>query len=494
MSALAALFLTSTAPGEDAAPPSPRQAWTPPGIDRYESELGDIVHADRNQIITIDPDKVYDLPELIDLAERSNPRTRTAWERARQAAHAVGLTQSAYFPYLVASAAAGFERAFIPFPSLAAGPAPGQISIVGGSTLTTDAALEKGALDLKWLLFDFGERKATVQAAREKLMMADVGFNAVHQRIVFDVTRHFYELDAARQKVAVAESTLTNAQTVAEAALARFTNGLGTKPENLGAEEQEARAAFELEGARGQLSDARVALVESLGVAPTIKLQVAAAPDKLAPENINESLEAMVDRALSQRPDLVVALAHVRASRAEVRKAKAAYYPKISLGANVGVAELNVSTHDSPYFGGGNYLFGAGLSAEWPIFDGFARRQKMHLAESELQAAESELAESRDVAVREVWQAYTDFKTALRQQAAATKMLEAAQSAFDASLEAYRHGLATYVEVMDAQRNFAFARSIGADTQSAIHTAASALALSVGDLAKPPSQSTSHHR
>jgi hypothetical protein len=35
--------------------------------------------------VTVDPDKVYVLPALIDLAERANPQTRITWERARQA-------------------------------------------------------------------------------------------------------------------------------------------------------------------------------------------------------------------------------------------------------------------------------------------------------------------------------------------------------------------------------------------------------------------------
>ena len=138
--------------------------------------------------IAIDPEKIYDLPELIDIAERTNPETRIAWERARQAAAAVGLSQSAYFPYLVASAGAGYEHAFVPFPTLNQSPGLSDVSVTGGGTLATDAVGERAALGLKWLLFDFGERKATVTMTKESLMIANVGFNAVHQQIVFTVT------------------------------------------------------------------------------------------------------------------------------------------------------------------------------------------------------------------------------------------------------------------------------------------------------------------
>src|SRR6185436_7675906 len=124
-------------------PPSPDRPWFPPRLGAYEKELA----GRRSEEATkIDPDKVYDLPELIDIAQRTNPETRIAWERARQAAAGVGLTRSVYFPYLVASAGAGYERAFIPFPTLRQGPGPTEVSITGGGTLVTEAVGERATL------------------------------------------------------------------------------------------------------------------------------------------------------------------------------------------------------------------------------------------------------------------------------------------------------------------------------------------------------------
>src|SRR5262249_3986692 len=67
----------------------------------YEKDLA----ASPSTEARIDPDKVYELPELIDIAESTNPQPRVAWERARQAAAAVGLSKSAYYPYLAGRAA-----------------------------------------------------------------------------------------------------------------------------------------------------------------------------------------------------------------------------------------------------------------------------------------------------------------------------------------------------------------------------------------------------
>ena len=82
------------------------------------------------------------------------------------------------------------------------------MEIVGGGTLITESLLARAELNAKWLLIDFGERNAIRAAAREKLMMANVGFNGTHQKIVFDVTDRFYQLGTARQKVMVTQSAL----------------------------------------------------------------------------------------------------------------------------------------------------------------------------------------------------------------------------------------------------------------------------------------------
>ena len=78
--------------------------------------------------------------------------------KSRQAAQAVGLSLSAYYPYLAASAAGSYNRE------------------LGALTTVFPATVEEAdtTLDLKWLLFDFGARKAATTSAREQLMLANV--------------------------------------------------------------------------------------------------------------------------------------------------------------------------------------------------------------------------------------------------------------------------------------------------------------------------------
>src|SRR5207237_10305084 len=116
----------------------------------------------------------------------------------------------ASFPLLGAAACGSCDLVVVPFPQLRTTLQPPptngylpNVEIVGGGTLITESLLARAELNAKWLLLDFGERKATTAAAREQLMMANVGFNGTHQKIVFDVTDRFYQLGNARQKVMV---------------------------------------------------------------------------------------------------------------------------------------------------------------------------------------------------------------------------------------------------------------------------------------------------
>src|SRR5256885_4214981 len=495
VSLIGQVFLAiSVAQARNDAPPSSDKAWLPPKLSDYENQLAEqrFHEAETGSRVSINPRKTYNLAELIDIAERNNPETRVAWERARQAAAAVGLSESAYYPYLAASAAAGYDRAFIPFPTLAVNqkklltnPSLAAVSITGGGSLITQAQVYRAELNAKWLLLDFGERSAVVASAKEQLMMANVGFNATHQKIVFQVTDRFYQLGTARQKVLVARSSLEAAQTVEQAVQARVDNGLATKPELLQAQQQSAQSAFEVEAATGLESDARVALVESIGLLPTVPLNVADLGQRSTSEQTNGSVDELIARALSQRPDLVAKLANVHAKQNGIRRVRAEYYPRVAIDAHVSETELDVSIAGSKYFGDNKPTFGAFLTVNVPIFDGFARRHKMEMAEAELHGAENELAGARDSAVREVWKAYIDFKTNLRKQESAAKLVTASQNAFDAVLESYKNGLSIYPEIVSAQRNLTSARSVSHDTQSAIYTTASALALSTGDLARP---------
>ena len=261
------------ASNRDQVAPSSNRPWTPPSLPAYENALrkGAPETLAKGKDL-VDLRKVYALPELIDLAEQLNPATRAAWQNAKQALALVGVSKSAYYPFLSLAASAGYQRFFVPFPKIEVNQAALQKAIATGGSLLSGVTLTEGTplrfdilyqseLTMNWLLFDFGGREATVSAAKEGLLIANVGFNATHQKVVLAVSQSFYTYNLARETVKVAQSAVDTAETVHAAVAARVVNGLATQPELLQAEQQLAQAQYDLEKARGSERDAFVDLM-----------------------------------------------------------------------------------------------------------------------------------------------------------------------------------------------------------------------------------------
>src|SRR5215831_16173310 len=100
------------------APRAPDVAWKPASNDPHDFSLPaePSLPLHTEEIATTKPDRVYTLPDLIDIAESANPDTRIGWERARQAALAVGIAKAEYLPVISALALGGFRHTSLPVP------------------------------------------------------------------------------------------------------------------------------------------------------------------------------------------------------------------------------------------------------------------------------------------------------------------------------------------------------------------------------------------
>src|SRR5262249_8886851 len=154
-------------------------------------------------------------------------------------------------------------------------------------------------------------------------------------QVIFNVQRAFLGLTSLRGKIAVAQSAVDSARAVRESADAQMRNGLATIPEVSLARQQEAQAAFDLEDVLATERDAQLALAESIGIPPTTQVKVPDSPALPPPAALEDSVDKVIDQALERRPDLIAKVAAFRGKEAEVRRARAAYFPTLSLVSNV---------------------------------------------------------------------------------------------------------------------------------------------------------------
>jgi outer membrane protein len=461
------------------APATPEKPWPLPSPAEIAARV--VIHGalgprgdltEQAQSVAVERGRPYSLAELIDLAQRTNPETREAWEQARQAALAAGLVESSYAPQVSIEAIAGFQRTPLPIPTT--------VNPKGYFISNTVEAIPMVAL--KWLLFDFGRRDALQQAARANSFVANVGFTGAHQKLIFAVSRAYFSLGAARGRVAAGEQALKTAETVQDAALSRRERGLTTVVVVAQAQRQTAQARLNLTKAGGDERTAYANLVAAIGLPADTHIDIVDSSAQPLPAEPAEDLSVLIRDALRSRPDVIAALGKIEAAEGELESKRADHYPTIALMGQVYQNMGSLSSDGSPYSSvnkpGGNIL----LTLSVPLFDGGARNTRDSLAQSQVAAARDKLAEVRDVAVQQVVSAYSEFRTSLAAYAAAATVREAAKTSYDAAFDAYLQGVGTYTDVASEQNALARAEADQEDAHANVFTAAAALAFATGTI------------
>lgn len=447
------------------APSSPDQPWPiPESASARAAQLGTPAEPV--------PRKQYDLPELIDLAERSNPQTRAAWETARAAAAAEGLVESQYLPQLSFEALGGYEHTPLPAPK----------SLIPKGFFESNSQEFIPSLALKWLLFDFGRRAASLEGARADSFVANVAFTGVHQSLVFAVSQAYFDLGAARGRLHAAQKALSTAQTTQDASTAKRNNGLATIVAVAQAQRQTAQARYTLTAATSVATTAMANLVATLGIPAGTELDVADSAELPLPAAPEQSVQAAIKQALAHRPDVIAALGQVDSAEASLKGARSAYYPVVSVSAHAFQNMGAVSSDGRPYSGinrpGANIL----LSISVPIYDGGMRSSQLSVARAKVRAAEEKLDQARDSAAQQVVKAYNGVITSLSEYAAATALNQAAHTAYDAALRSYRQGVGTYTDLATEENAMVQAETQVEDARASAHTAAAALAFAMGTI------------
>jgi outer membrane protein len=433
----------------------------------------------------------YTLPELIDVAESNNPVTRNAWNDARNAALAAGIAESAFLPLVSAGIVQGWQKFHNEVSSLGA---------AVSNDVTGQGNIE--VLSVQWLLFDFGERAALLDVAKQGSAISNIAFTAAHQQVIYNVSLAFYANAAARARLTTAMKSLRDAEEVQAAAEDRYKRGIGTVVEVAQTKQATAEAQLERVQADGAAQNSYLALISATGISPMTQLAVADVSRRRLPPSLTAPIEGFVSEALARRPDVLTGYATVQASLAGLRAAQAEFLPKVfasgtgtRLAGSLNVTaipgidqqlpivnlpsnQLGVSTQQL----GGTALVGATM----PLYDGGSRAALFEQARDRIDKAETTLTQIRNEAARQIVVARNTLKTSLSAYSAATALAAAAQVTFNAALTAYRNGVGSITDVTLAERQLLVAKNAATDAYSTALSAAATLALAAGVLGSAP--------
>lgn len=468
------------------APASPRQPWVAPStaFSSRDTSLSpapkdysvppDSRVAEVNQDPLVDHEATYSLPQLIDMAQRQNPSTRLAWNRARQAALAIGVAEATFLPIISANVVGGWQRVSTPSPIT-----------VGGRRADIESELHGAApfLALEWLLFDFGQRRALLEGAEHASYAANVLFNAAHQKVIHDVTHAFYAYGAARAQLRIANQARDNSRQLLEAVEQRLKGGLATTVELALARQRVAQSVLRCVNAEGLERNLYQGLLAAVGLSPTSKINVGG-PQQALPQAAPTLTDEAIRLALSRRPDLQASYAARSAAQAGVAAAEAEFMPKVYLAAVAGRNKESFDIGSLPALRHRSSSSAVLIGVSVPLYDAGLRSARLKDAEMQVASATEVFQEAQRDAVREMVAAHDMLRSALAGYYAAHELEEAASVAYDAALDAYRHGVGTITVATEAATGLLDAKSARSDAHFASLSAAASLAFVMGSMSR----------
>lgn len=289
----------------------------------------------------------------------------------------------------------------------------------------------------------WGAKTATRDSALFNLDASRFDRQTVELTLLSGVANSYLQSLALREQVRIARLNLSNAEDVLRLVETRYQSGSATALElaqqrSLVAGQQRQVPLFEQ-----QLQEACITLATLLGE-PVQALP--AFEESITHLNWPQIGSGVPSELLSRRPDIATAEASLAAAQADVRVARAAMLPSLTLGADLGSgADTFAQVLRSPY-----YTLSAGLAA--PIFNNGRLRAERDKA----RAKQDELLENYRSSIingfADVEKALNGISGVEQQRQSQDEEVQQAQIAFTLSERRYQAGAETLLTVLETQR------------------------------------------
>ena len=296
-------------------------------------------------------------------------------------------------------------------------------------------------VDARYELFTGGRKLSEMKRVNAELDAARGTEVQVQFLSALATEGDYYAVLGGRELLDVARDRLKRAQEQLVVARARVVSGAVVQTDSLQILLEVNRAQVALLRETARLEVARLQLGRRVGTRGAVD---AAPIDSVLPEALPVTLPAAVALALEQGPEWRVARSNEQSTAAAIKSRTAAYFPQISLSANV-------TRFGDAFFPSGLARRNFAISASFPIWDNFQREtaiDRARVAHDVARAARDDLERAAEVDVTEAYQAH---RTALLTARYAEQGVHVAQETYRVQQARYRAGASTILDLLDAQ-------------------------------------------
>lgn len=297
----------------------------------------------------------------------------------------------------------------------------------------------------------FGRIHSQNQSALNKYFATDAARVGAQITLVSQVASQYITERALQEQIKVAQQTLDGMDQAYAIMKRRLDAGTVSDVEMSSVEVQRQTARADLAAFRQQVREVENSLVFLAGGSLPAKLP---AGRPLGKQIVADVRAGVPSDLLYRRPDIRAAEFELRAANADIGAARAAFFPRVSLTANGGVASGSLS--DLFTNGTGTWLFQPNISV--PLFHGTFLKANLEAAEATKKIEIVNYQKAIQTAFREVADGLAG-RTGLDAQIEATESLANAQKRrADLAVRRYEEGVDSYFEVLTAMLDHYAAR------------------------------------
>jgi NodT family efflux transporter outer membrane factor (OMF) lipoprotein len=393
-----------------------------------------------------------ELDALVDSARRGNLDLKGAYLRIVEARIQVQSARAQGLPRLGASAAYTREQlglaGILKSKGIDTASGPASSSTAQGliSSLEQPVNLYQLGFDASWEIDLFGKVRRAVEAADAQSAAAVESRNDLLVSLEAEVAQTYFQLRASQTLRQIALDEIAAQREIADLTQNRHEHGLAGEPDVDAARAQLASLEALLPPYDQTIAASRHALAVLIGQTPE-SLDGRFADQGELPA-LPASVPVGVPSALARRrPDIRNSEAVLHAATAQIGVSVASLYPDVSLAGTYGLRNLGTRY----LFDWSSHFYTFGPSVSIPIFQGGALIASVRL--SKAQAAEAALSYRKTVlgALQEVEDGLSALDEDARRIAALEQTVSADQRAVDVQLDAYGHGVISYVTVLTLQ-------------------------------------------
>jgi outer membrane protein, multidrug efflux system len=365
---------------------------------------------------------------LVRQALTNNRDLLTAVSRIREFRAQVGVARSPLFPSLTANGSVSTN----------------QVAIGSFPPTSYDAFRVTG--DVAWELDFWGRTRRGIQAARADLGAEEAGQRAVVLSLVSDVAGGYLQLLELDQERDLAERTLASRQATLNLARRRFQQGLTSELDVRQFEAQVAVPAATLANTERLRAEQEHGLSLLLGQAPSVIGRHGTLTEAVSALSVPDSLPVDL---IMRRPDVQQAERAFAAATARIGVAQAARLPAISITGYYGTQ----SPRSGGLFTSNSEIYQALAGISFPLFTGGRLINETRVASARAEQARLQFEQSVLIALQESSDALVGVRTSGDQVVAQQTQAQALRRALQLAELRYRTGIASYVEVLEAQRS-----------------------------------------